>query len=260
MSLCMATERLITNTIPPIFNRLHFLVLGSSLVVYNVHRIFSRPYHATRASNVKDKYRPWYFIFFAIGLVLSVIGLVGLQWKMLVGCAVLGLFAFMYSLPLLPFKNKKRLREFGWLKILVLAGVWTIVTSILPFLYLGKNVTDYPFEIVLRFVFIFTLCIVFDIRDMKKDLENNIYTLPQKVGLSNSYRLINGTLILFCALSIFQYTRYPDAERLIGALLTAVITRLIIFYLKKNPTDRAYLGLADGVMLLYAFLVTSPKF
>lgn len=254
----MATERLITNTVPPVFNRLHFLVFGSSLVVYNTHRLISKPYHASSKYKARDKYRKWYYVFFSIGLVLSVVGIAGMTWKMLAGCAVLGLFAFMYSLPLLPFKNRRRLRDVGWIKIMVLAGVWTIVTSILPVLFLDKNITDYPFEIVLRFVFIFALCIVFDIRDMEKDLANNIYTLPQKIGLANSYRLINGTLILFCALSMVQYVRYPDTERLLGALLTAVITRLVINYLKKHPTDRAYLGLGDGVMLIYALLVTTP--
>lgn len=178
-----------------------------------------------------------------------------MPWQMMVVSSALGVFAFAYFLPVLPFKNKKRLRDFGWLKITVLASVWTTATSVLPILYLQKNIGDYPFEILLRFVFIFTLCIVFDIRDMRKDLQNNIHTLPHTVGVANSYHLINFTLTLFALLSIVQYIRYPHPGKLVGAMLTALITWLVVRYLRRRPSDRAYLGMADGVMLVYALLV-----
>jgi 4-hydroxybenzoate polyprenyltransferase len=236
---------------------LHLLVFGGSLLVYNTHRIVMQRYAKSRRRQA-SKYKVWYVVFFVLGLAMVAVSLPQLSWKMLAGCGVLGLFAFMYSLPLLPFKNIKRLREVGWLKITTLAGVWTIVTSILPILYLDKNIGDYPFEIALRLTFIFALCIVFDIRDAQKDIENDIQTLPNRVGLENSYRLINAMLITFSLLSVIQYARYPEPVRLIGALLTAVITRLVVSYLKNHPTDRAYLGLGDGVMLVYALLVILP--
>ncbi len=186
---------------------------------------------------------------------MAVSSLFRLPREILIVSIILGIFAFMYSWPLLPFKQKKRLREFGWLKIIVLAGVWTIVTSVLPILYAHKQISDYPFEILIRFLFIFTLCIVFDIRDMHADQADNITTLPNIVGMKNSYHLINITLVLFAALSFVQYLRYPITERLIGALLTAVITKIVVDYLKKHPSVKAYLGLADGVMMVYALLV-----
>lgn len=255
----MATERLVTASLPPLLTPLHSLVFGGSLLVYNTHRILLRRFPSGNNSVAKkSRFRTWYFIFFGVGLALVVGSLKWLSWRLLVVCALPGIFAFMYSLPLLPLKSKKRLRDYGWLKILVLSGVWTIVTSVIPILYLGKNIGDYPFEIAVRLAFIFTLCIVFDIRDVQKDIENKIYTLPNKVGLKNSYLLINVMLILFAALSVIQYIRYHDAGRVAGALLTAVITRLVVNYLRKYPSDRAYLGLGDGVMLVYALLVMAP--
>ncbi len=167
----------------------------------------------------------------------------------------LGIFAFAYFLPVLPFKEKKRLRDFGWLKIIVLAGVWTTATSVLPMLYWHKNIADFPLEILIRLVFIFTLCVIFDIRDIRKDMSSNISTLPGRVGLRNSYLLINFTLLLFVGLSIFQYWRYPSLPRLAGALLTAVLTRVIVSYLRTKPSARAYLILADGAMIIYSLLV-----
>lgn len=248
----MATERLITSSAPPVVNHLHILVFGSTLVVYNMQHIIR---WRRNNSGINKMFRPWYFLFFLAGVVMTVSSLFSLSKEILIACIILAMFSFAYSWPLLPFKNKKRLRDFGWLKILVLTGVWTIVTSILPILYLGKSISEYPFEVMLRLVFIFTLCVVFDIRDMKTDLENNIDTLPHKVGIKNSYRIIDLALLLFSILSLLQYLRYPVIERLLGALLTAILARIIIGYLKTHSSVRAYLALADGIMMLYALLV-----
>jgi 4-hydroxybenzoate polyprenyltransferase len=250
--LCMATEKLINGAAPSLYSHLHPLVLGSTLLVYNAPRIFRK-----QATQKIQPLRVWYYFFFFAGFAMVIPGLYSLSWQIMIGCLVLGMFTFSYSLPLLPFKNKKRLREFGWLKISVLAGVWTIATSILPIVYHQKLVADFPFEILLRLVFIFTLCIVFDIRDMSTDMEQKIHTLPHKIGLHNSYLLMNITLALFVVLSGLQYVRYMHTFRLAGALITAMATWLVIAYLRRHPSDRAYLLLADGVMLLYAVLVLS---
>ncbi len=248
----MATERLISASPVHLFSYLHVLVFGSTLFVYNTPRIVKRP--SGKHSRSHD-FRTWHFLFFFAGMLLTIVGLCHMRFQMIAASTALGVFAFAYFLPLLPHKEKKRLRDFGWLKITVLASVWTIATSVLPILYLQKNSADYPFEILLRFVFIFTLCIIFDIRDMQKDMQNNITTLPNKVGIANSYLLINFTLVLFSMLSIVQYVRFPFPARLAGALLTALITWLVVRYLRRHPSDRAYLCMADGVMLVYAALV-----
>jgi 4-hydroxybenzoate polyprenyltransferase len=253
--LCMATERLIDLSVLPLFTHLHLLVFGSTLLIYNAPRLV-RPARATERS--ATNYRNEHLFFFCAGAVMAMISLYFMPLQIAVTAVFLSIFAFAYFLPILPFKNRKRLRDFGWLKIFVLAGVWTTATSILPILYLDKSISDYPFEILLRLVFIFTLCVVFDIRDMQTDLENKIYTLPHKVGLHNSYKLINAALLLFVYLSVVQYIRYPAIERLVGVLVTAITTKLVVYYLKKHPSERGYLVLADGVMLVYALLVLIP--
>lgn len=250
----MATERLITGSLP-VFTYFHILVFGSSLLVYNTPRIAKMLY-----GRLHDRHRlaAAYIMLFLLGIVLTAVGLYRQAPIVLFTSAGLGMLAFGYFLPLLPFKRKKRLRDYGGIKILVLAGVWTTATSVLPLLYWQKALADYPLEIALRFTFIFTLCVVFDIRDIRADQENNIATLPGRMGLENSYILVNITLLLFGLLSVSQYFRHPDMARLAGALLTALITRLVVTYLRRNPSDRAYVFLADGVMLLYALLVLLP--
>ena len=250
--LCMATERLIINASPPFIDHLHILVFGSTLLVYNTPRIMPGA-HNSRLDRLL--YGKWYFFFFCIGFIMTTVGLYKQSLQLQLSAIGLGIFAFAYFLPLLPFGDKKHLRDFGWVKISVLAGVWTMATSVLPILFWHKNISDFPFEILVRLVFIFTLCIIFDIRDMQADQVSNINTLPHKVGIRNSYRLINVTLLLLVALSVIQYARYQMPERFSGTILTVIFTWLVVRYLQKRPSERAYMLLADGVMLFYSVLV-----
>lgn len=255
VGLCMATERLINETIPALFNPLHVFVFGCTLWVYNMH-------HAVKKLTAKKRNeitasRNWFRHTFSwiAGMLMAIASMYELPGSVLGVCGILGFISLAYSLPLLPFSSRKRIREMGWLKILALALVWTIVTSVLPILYWHKAVTMFPYEIVLRLAFIFALCVIFDIRDIKTDGANNIRTLPQIIGLGNSYRLITSSIILFVALSGLQYMRHPSLQRLCGAVITAGITLAVASHLRKHNSERAHLILGDGVMLLYSLLV-----
>ncbi|MCB0698169.1 MAG: hypothetical protein KDC07_12445, partial [Chitinophagaceae bacterium] len=155
----------------------------------------------------------------------------------------------------LPISNPKRLKDFGWIKITVLTTVWTIVTSVLPILDHDMNISDYPYEILMRFVFMFTLCVAFDIRDMQTDMDAGIATLPNMIGIKGSYRVMSASMILFIIMSFVQYIRHPSHLRLGAELFVAAAVKLVIDYARKHPSDRAYLGLVDGMMMLYAILV-----
>jgi 4-hydroxybenzoate polyprenyltransferase len=251
-SLCMATGSLLLGHLPPLFCGLHILVFGSTLVVYNAPRLLPAAWGGNKH---QPSFTPWFIVSFVAGALLVVYGLWQQPFYFVGICALLGALGLAYSLPLLPFRNTRRLRDIGWLKISVLAVVWTTATAVLPVLYWGRSVATYPFEILLRFVFIFILCIVFDIRDVRTDIRNRINTLPSAVGISNSYRLINISIVVFALLTILQYVNLSSLERLVGGLLTAVATWMVIRYIRRHPSERAYLGLADGIMLLYSLLV-----
>ena len=252
--LCMATEQLVTGKPPAVLNYLHLLVFGSTLLVYNLHHALRKQYVKSYGlASISNSPRTWYVLFSITGLIMAGAGIILLPWPIRLACLVLALLSFGYSFPLLP--AKKKLRDFGLVKITDLTVVWTIVTAVLPILFCNKNLADYPFEILLRFSFIFTLCMIFDLRDMRDDAANNISTLPNKLGFRNSYRLIDVTLLVFAGLSFVQYMRYPVLPHLAGAMITATITRIVAGYLKQHPSARAYLLLADGLMLVYALCV-----
>lgn len=253
----MATEHLLLGAIPPLFSPLHLLVFSSTLFVYNTHYVLKKS-----TPELSDRYgwsqqnKGWHYFFLTVGIAGCIVSVFLLPWKILIGCGVLGLLSFSYSIPLLKFKNKKkRLKDFGWIKILVLTAVWTIVTAVLPILYYDQLITEYPYEILMRFVFMFTLCVAFDIRDMQTDMDDGISTLPNIIGVKGSYGVMSAAMIMFILMSIGQYMRYPSVSRLIAELVVALCTKLAVDYAKKHPSDRAYLGLVDGMMLLYGTLI-----
>lgn len=256
VGLSMGTERLLVNEVVPFYSPLHLLVFGSTLFVYNVHYLIkkSKPEISDRFA-WSQYHRLWHYMFTVTGIAMCAVSVFQLPVTILYTCVILGVLSFSYSIPLLPFKDKKRLKDFGWIKILVLTTVWTIVTSVLPILYHAKEISAYPYEILMRFVFMFTLCVAFDIRDMQTDMDAGIATLPNIIGVKGSYRVMTVSMLLFIVMCIIQYFRYPSPVRLVGELIVAIATKWSIDYARKYPSDRAYLGLVDGMMLLYAILV-----
>jgi len=252
--MCMATEKLVLGVVPDAITPLHVMLFSSTLVVYNFHFILR-----TRVQVDEEhwsKYRSmWHWVMVAIGSVGLLFSLFQLSAEILLWCGVMGVCSFMYSFPLLPFANKRRLKDYGWGKIVSLVAVWVIATSVLPILYWHKHITAYPFEILIRNSLMLALCIAFDIRDMQADAQKNIQTIPNIIGAAKSYVLIDVSIIIFAISSIIQYFRYPNVNRLVAELITAVCMKVVMLYVKKHPSDKVYLGLVDGLMLLYSLLI-----
>ncbi len=253
LGLCVATERLILPGIPPMLSGLHMVVFGSTLIVYSLSRLIPNPYGKPRLAK---PHKGWHYFFLFSGLIILALGIPALPFMALVVCGISGALAFAYFLPALPFGNKRRLRDYGMVKITVLTAVWAVATAVLPMIYWGANIAEYPFEILLRYVFVFALCILFDIRDMQADINNNIATLPNKVGIAYAFNLVHMSLLFFFTLSVMQYVWHPSAGRLTAAALTAVITAAVALFVKRNPGHKAFVAMTDGMMLLYAILVS----
>ncbi len=252
LSLCVATEKLIGFSFYPLFTPLHVAVTSGTLVIYNLPRLFPV---AKRSSMTLFSHRLWQYIFLALGLIGIGYSLSGLS----LGSIMVGSFACIlalgYTMPALIWQNKKRLRDYGILKIIVLTGVWTIVTAIIPIVAHGENVTKYPFEITMRFVFVFVLCILFDIRDIEKDVDCNIITLPTRIGIEKSYWVINISLLLFLVLSILQNYRFASTGRLGASIITTITTYFVAIYLRNEGNKRLFVIMTDGMMILYAAVV-----
>ena len=167
---------------------------------------------------------------------------------------VSGIITLLYTVPVLPFKSKKRIKDFGILKIVTLALIWTLVTVWFP---AGQEANTGSFQLIFagRFIFIFILCLVFDMRDVGVDSIENIRTIPLIAGRQNAYRIIYFFLILFILISLLQYFSTKNFIQFNAMLISAFATFFVVKISRKQHSDFFYLACIDGMMLLQAMLV-----
>ncbi len=235
------------------FSALHLFVAANTIVIYNLHYYIKKlPPGLSDRADWSARHTWVHPALIAIGMLLSGCCVFYLPWKVVGISLALGLLSLGYSLPILPFPQKKRLKDWGLLKLFLLSMVWTCVTVLMPMYNWQKQFADYEVEFLMRFTFMLPLCIAFDIRDMETDKAGRIYTLPNAIGLNNSIRMMDFFLLLFCLLAYWQYTRYPLPDRLLCAWAIALCTKLVLVYSRKVNTDVYYLLFVDGMMLAYA--------
>lgn len=256
ISLCMATERLLSGEIPKLLTALHAFVAANTLCIYNLHYYIKKiPAGISDRADWSAQHKWVHPLLIVLGGIISFVCLFYLPYKVIFVSLGLGLLSLGYSLPILPFPQKRRLKDWGILKLILLSVVWTSVTVLMPMLYYNKSFRAYEVEFMLRLVLMLPLCIAFDIRDMETDKENSIYTLPNAIGITRSYQLMHICLLVFCALVLWQYFRYPILSRLISGFIVSILTYFSIRLSRKVNTDVFYLLCIDGMMLIYGVLV-----
>lgn len=254
VGLCMETSLLLGLPLNSFY--FYLLVFSATLGQYNLH------YYIKRDANPDSDRFFWSLQHRKVHLVLNLLGAAGLITGLFhlnpgnfMVLAIIAVITILYSLPILPFKKKKRLKDFGLLKILILSYVWALITVWFPVVSLTRITHDFQLIFLQRFVFMFALCLAFDIRDVLSDGKNGIHTLPVSLGIKKSYLIINGSLVLFLVLSILHFRASHQFMQLNAMILSALATYFIIEYAKNKNSDMLYLACVDGMMLLQAILV-----
>ncbi|HEV8083492.1 MAG TPA: UbiA family prenyltransferase [Chitinophagaceae bacterium] len=240
------------------FNNISFylFVSGATIVQYNLHYLM-------KTTAVQDSQRlTWslknkdlHITLCIIGCVMIIISLFSFQVHHFYILSILGAIAFLYSYPALPFGKRRRIKDYGLLKIITLALLWTLVTVWFPVSEMPIEKGIYVLVFAKRFTFIFVLCLLFDIRDIDVDRHENRITLPVILGKKKSYFTAWIVLFLFLILSCLQNYFYPELGVFIAMLLSTLATFFIVQLSKKINSDFVYLAGIDGMMLLQAVLV-----
>jgi 4-hydroxybenzoate polyprenyltransferase len=233
----------------------YLFVFGATLFQYNIHYLL-------KTSAVNDSARlAWsqkntviHWILIGIALVLIISRLFSFRLHHFIFLLIMGAITFLYSVPVLPFR-KKRIKDFGPLKILTITLLWTLVTVWFPIDQSFYGDLSFQLIFVRRFIFIFVLCLMFDIRDVEVDRKENIRTIPVTAGTRRAYQICYILLGIFILISLLQFMRVHNFLQLNAMILSAAATFLMIGYSKKNNSDFVYLACIDGMMLLQALLV-----
>jgi len=176
------------------------MIFSFTFFTYNGQRIFRIKKELKHPDKIGNRLK-WVIkhnrllTFFSI--TFGLIGLVCVYYVNLYCWIILvpmGTLSALYVIPVIPFKpNSPTLRQVPFLKIFVIALVWSIIIIGIPMLdtehvNFKENVAIYLFILALLQVFFFVIGITipFDIRDINYDREDNLKTIPTVFGIKKS--------------------------------------------------------------------------
>jgi len=254
VAFCMETNILLG--IP--FNKFSFyaFVFGATIVQYNLHYIVKEvAAEGSARLSWSQRNKDIHFILLIAGCFLIIYSLFSFKLQHFFILFILGCISFLYSFPFLPFGKKKRIKDYGFLKIITLSLLWTLVTVWFPATGHAYDSGLFAFVFVKRLLFMFILCLLFDMRDIEVDRSENIRTLAIAIGRNKSYILSYILLLVFVLLCFAQYLYLPQMQFLVPMIISAAATFITIEITKKTSSDFIYLAGIDGMMLLQAILI-----
>lgn len=214
----------------------------STFVLYNIQRLyFSSKYP-------ENKKYGWYAknkrLLFTLIILLIISAFDVLFNFFLTNLATLTIYFTCSLLSLSYFLPPLQLRTFGFFKPFIISLTLVWIAVVLPLL----NNLNYSsiIYIISQFLFIATLCIMFDIRDKETDKEMNITTIPVKTGVLNSKIFI----LILVALYFMSGFFWPIKNSVIITSIISFALILLTLFSKPSRHNYFYLFLVDGTIIL----------
>jgi 4-hydroxybenzoate polyprenyltransferase len=239
-----------------------FLIFTATLFEYNRHRVAiliasGEELHFAKHELIRKNRKKFFFTAVIMGIACIAAAL-STKTEVLLVFLLLGLLTFFYSG--LGFGNKKnhfKLREIPYLKIFLITSIWSVSTILLPVIQAGKEILSTQVLLLFaeRFLFIFTVAIQFDIRDMQADLSMGLKTIPLLIGQHKAIILSFLTLAASLIISVFHYLNQNDWFILLALCISTATTYLFLkLHFFRNRTSYYY-HVVDGALLLQGILV-----
>jgi 4-hydroxybenzoate polyprenyltransferase len=232
------------------------LVFFSTLVIYAIHRLVSINKIDKSLEVERFKVIGAYQRHIQAYAILSIVGglvcFLFLNRTTQYALVIPALLSLAYVIPFIGNK-KLRLRDVSFVKIFLIAIVWSYVTVLLPLLEYGfKLDTNSIGMLIERVLFVFLITLPFDLRDWEIDKQNNVMTIPAKIGVQNTINLALFILLIWLGL-IWQI--YPSVFS-IPLTISGLFTGVIVFYSPKQKHDYYFTALVDGTMIIqYALII-----
>ncbi len=248
--------------IRPQFHPYLFLIFFATLFEYNLHRLITiltnpQALLSDKHNWVKDKLNWFYGLMFLslLGLGISVLAV---ELEVLLTLMPIALLTLFYSTPLTRrAQGIFRLRQIPYLKIFIIALVWTLVTLLLPVMHAETSCSFHSIVIlgIERFLFLFAITIPFDIRDMKADHGAGLKTIPLQIGEAKSVQL---SILILVVLLVWTVGRYSFLQQWGIALAYAISGLTTLQFLTNKRIQKWSLyhyGALDGTLLIQGILM-----
>ena len=230
-AFCLTKITLIENEIES--NLLPFFVLFSTIVSYNLIRFYNA---------LENKI--WFAVFIKknkktlLGLTFLSLGILIYQSFFLNFKAIITLipFGFLTLFYVIPFpwnkSNSFTLRSVAFLKLFLIAISYAGITVLFPLInYCIEVESNEIITFIQRFLFIVSITIPFDIRDLNFD-NKNLKTLPQVIGIQKSKVVGLLFLMLFLGLEFLKNSTEANYR------INFIIALISLFFLLKATHDQ----------------------
>jgi len=196
----------------------------------------------------------------ALSFVLLVILLYFTPKVFIIHLIPVGIISIGYTIP---FLSGKRLRDLNFLKIFLIAIVWSYVACLPVIVEIGWTALVIPF-LFEKFFFLMAITLPFDIRDIK--IDKGLKTIPKLIGTSKSYALAQSFLFLglLCSLLIWWmassggacHSQHTVLQWMAVTVISYLITSFLIHLSKNKESDYYFSGLLDSTLCFKGALLT----
>ena len=232
-------------------------ILCSTLSLYCLHRIIgikkkSGELLNNRMLTYNKLSKILIYVMLLSGLVAGGI-FISLPIPTILLCILPIIISLFYALPI--FKKKYRLRDFPFVKIFLIAVIWTWLCYYIP-AEADKHISlTHLLECAL---FMILITLPFDIRDLEIDSSTGVKTIPSAIGI-NSTKIL-GTIIVLASCLLIHLQ-----EEQLSIKLALVISQLLAccFLLgsNKNRNDLYYSFFIDGLLIVrFLFILVLIEF
>jgi hypothetical protein len=258
ISLCaigMIFTTFLMNDVPIRITPFTLFLTSATYVLYNFHLFSSRFNYKGlkefKASFTKILIHPAEKILFLIAFFTLLVSFFFLHADIYFFLLPLAIFTISYTIPIIRYQKRKiRLVQIPMLKTPAIAIVWGITTTVFPLL--EQNVSVFSSFVILQMIsrslFVFALCIPFEIRDVESDLSKNIHTMPVKYGVNKS-RII-GVILVFIEILLHHMMSPLSPQAIFSLDLSSIVAMIWIITIGRQKGIYYYRLLVDGTMLV----------
>ena len=238
---------------PPRIDAAVLLVFCGTLVVYNLDRLVEPVPGDTLHEQWVARHRKPLWALPALASLGCLAALPLLSTRVGWSLGVAGAVSIGYCVPVYRQAGRwRRLKALPGAKLLLIAGVWTWATAVLPLLQRPPAIggAEAGLVVLARLLFILAVALPFDLPDMARDRAAGIVTLPQRFGDAGTRKL--GLLLAGGFAAVAVVNPWPLAAAL---LVSAAVSFAVLAALGPRRGVVYYAVVLDGLLLVQALLL-----
>jgi len=239
------------------------LVFSATIIYYNFHDISARMDFSSLLSFKNSLNKGLLSISEIVLISICFVFFTGavffLHPNVLILVSLIAALSILYSIPLIPYKGKWiRIREILYFKLSIVAFCWALMAVLLPLFEAGVVLQTgiLYIQLIAVALFIFALCIPFEIRDIALEKSRGLRTIPIVYGIRVARISALIALLISAALYIYLFTIGTFPVYILAALLISTTSSIaLIFFSSDNPSDFYCKFYIDGMMVFQFVLV-----